>query len=72
MALTEDEAGSILNDGINEEFFRLMWLKDELNFGPSLNIPDTIIVKYGQPTAWYFTAQNGRIKKKNRQKKRSR
>lgn len=67
MALAEDEAGSIINDGINEEFFRLMWLKDELNFGPSLNIPDTIVVKYGQPTSWYFTAQNGRIKKKNRQ-----
>lgn len=67
MALESDEAGSLATDGINEEFFRLMWLKDELNFGPSLNIPDTIIVKYGQPTSWYFTAQNGKIKKKNRQ-----
>ena len=67
MALVSDEAGSLATDGINEEFFRLMWLKDELNFGPSLNIPDTIIVKYGQPTSWYFTAQNGKIKKKNRQ-----
>ncbi len=67
MALAEDETGSLDTDGINEEFFRLMWLKDELNFGPSLNIPDTIIVKYGQPTSWYFTAQNGKIKKKNRQ-----
>ena len=54
MALAEDEAGSLEMDGINEEFFRLMWLKDELNFGPSLNIPDTIIVKYGQPTSWFL------------------
>ena len=67
MALAQDEAGSLSTDGINEEFFRLMWLKDELNFGPSLNIPDTIVVKYGQPTSWFFTAQNGKIKKKNRQ-----
>jgi hypothetical protein len=67
MLLSQDEAASLTQDGINEEFFRLMWLKDELNFGPSLNIPDTIVMKYGQPTVWYFTANNGKIKKKNRQ-----
>jgi len=58
---------SLQRDGISEEFFHLMWLKDELNFGPSLNIPDTIIVKYGQPTSWYFTNSNGKVRKKNRQ-----
>jgi len=58
---------SLQRDGISEEFFHLMWLKDELNFGPSLNIPDTIIVKYGQPTSWYFTNNNGKVRKKNRQ-----
>jgi hypothetical protein len=57
----------LTRDGISEEFFHLMWLKDELNFGPSLNIPDTIVVKYGNPTAWYFTANNGKVRKKNRQ-----
>jgi hypothetical protein len=62
--LSSDTLGK---DGISEEFFHLMWLKDELNFGPSLNIPDTIIVKYGQPTCWYFTANNGKVRKKNRQ-----
>lgn len=67
MSLSQDEAANLTTDGINEEFFRLIWLKDELNFGPSLNIPDTIIVRYGQPTNWYFTASNGRIKRKNRQ-----
>lgn len=53
-------------DGINENFFNLLWMKDELNFGPSINIPDTIIFKYGQPVTWYFTSSQGKIKKKNR------
>jgi hypothetical protein len=53
-------------DGISEEFFHLLWSKDELNFGPSIHIPDTVIFKYGQPVTWYFTASNGKIKKKNR------
>ena len=53
-------------DGINENFFNLLWMKDELNFGPSINIPDTIIFKYGQPISWYFTTSQGKIKKKNR------
>jgi hypothetical protein len=57
---------SIEVDGISEEFFRLLWSKDELNFGPSINIPDTVIFKYGQPVTWYFTASNGKIKQKNR------
>ena len=65
---TDDFTGAdLLKDGISEEFFRLMWLKDEMNFGPSLNIPDSIVMKYGQPTSWYFTANNGKIRKKNRQ-----
>lgn len=55
------------SDGISEEFFSLLWSKDELNFGPSINIPDTIIFKHGLPTCWYFTAADGRIKRKNRQ-----
>ena len=55
------------SEGISEEFFALIWSKDELNFGPSINIPDTVIFKNGTPTAWYFTATDGRIKRKNRQ-----
>ena len=62
-----DKKENILDgDGASEEFFNLLWTKDELNFGPSINIPDTIIFKYGQPIAWYFTSSNGKIKKKNR------
>jgi len=62
------EAGAVqlTDDGISEQFFELLWSKDELNFGPSINIPDTIVYKFGQPTNWYFTANNGRVKRKNR------
>jgi hypothetical protein len=54
-------------DGISLDFFNLLWTKDELNFGPSVNIPDTVVFKFGKPVCWYFTAKNGKIKKKNRQ-----
>lgn len=59
---------TVSGDGISEYLFNLLWTKDELNFGPSINIPDTIIFKYGQPVCWYFTATNGRIKKKSKHK----
>jgi len=58
---------TLSSDGISFEFFNLLWTKDELNFGPSVNIPDTIVFKSGTPSNWYFTASNGRIKRKNRQ-----
>ena len=28
-------------DGISEDFFNYLWMKDELGFGPSVNIPNT-------------------------------
>jgi hypothetical protein len=65
-SFNKQQQASLTTDGISEEFFELLWTKDELNFGPSVNIPDTVIFKYGQPTDWYFTAKNGRIKKKSR------
>lgn len=58
---------NLTSDGISYDFFNLLWTKDDLNFSPSVNIPDTIIIRHGQPTCWYFTSKNGRIKKKNRQ-----
>lgn len=63
-------AGSNLileSEGISEEFFTLLWSKDEFNFGPNISIPDTIIYKQGSPTCWYFTTLAGTIKRKNRQ-----
>lgn len=62
----EKQTQSIETDGASQALFNLLWTKDELNFGPSINIPDTIIFQYGQPLVWYFTASNGKIKKKNR------
>ena len=67
--MTSNQANTTISgDGISEYLFNLLWTKDELNFGPSINIPDTIMFKYGQPICWYFTASNGRIKKKSKHK----
>lgn len=52
------------DDGISEELFSMLWTRDESNSGPEINIPDTITFKYGQPINWYFTASNGRLKRK--------
>ncbi len=64
--ISQDHLPSLFKDGISEDLYKLMWSKDELNFGPPINIPDTIVYKFGQPTSWYFTALNGRVKKKNK------
>jgi len=70
-AVLEPKMASTLHtlhgDGVSEHFFELLWTKDELNFGPSVNIPDTIIFRYGKPTHWYFTGVDGKMKKKNKQ-----
>lgn len=62
-----EQANILDSDGISEDFYNLLWTKDELNFGPTINIPDTVIFNFGQPIAWYFTASNGKIKKKSKQ-----
>lgn len=64
---SRENLSTLVKDGISDELYKLLWAKDELNFGPSVNMPDTIIYKYGQPVTWYFTSVNGRIKKKNKQ-----
>ncbi|CAM9289274.1 unnamed protein product, partial [Ectocarpus fasciculatus] len=62
-----ERKSDLVGDGISEDFFNYLWMKDELGFGPSVNIPDTIIYKYGQPIVWYFTsASTGKVKKKNK------
>lgn len=53
-------------DGIIENLFYYLWCKDELDNGPQINIPDTIIYKYRQPAFWYFTAKDGSFKRKNK------
>ena len=53
-------------DGIIENLFYYLWCKDELDNGPKINIPDTIVYKFRQPACWYFTAKDGTIKKKHK------
>lgn len=49
-----------------ENLFYYLWCKDELDNGPTINIPDTVIYKFRQPAVWYFTAMDGSIKKKSK------
>ena len=67
MGDTETKSNPLVSDGITEELFLMIWSKDELNFSPSINVPDTIVYKYGQPVQWYFTSKGGRVRRKNRQ-----
>ena len=53
-------------DGVNSNLFHYLWSKDESDWGPHINIPDTIVYKYGVPFCWYFTSSNGTVQKKSR------
>ncbi len=53
-------------DGIIENLFHYLWCKDELECGPEINIPDTVVYKYRQPALWYFTSVDGTLKKKSK------
>ena len=53
-------------DGVIENLFYYIWCKDELEQGPKVNIPDTIIYKFRQPAVWYFTGKDGYVKKKSK------
>lgn len=55
---------SLEGDGVCEHLFEFIWCKDELSFRPTINIPDTIVYKFGQPVSWYFTGLDGKVKKK--------
>lgn len=52
-------------DGVNFEFFNLLWSKssnnanETTNISPTLCIPDTVIFMFGLPHQWYFTSKNG-------------
>ena len=59
---------SLEGDGISDVLLHWLHAKDELGYGPSLWLPDTVVYKFGQPVHWYFTsAADGKIKKKNKQ-----
>lgn len=53
-------------DGIIENLYHYLWTKDELDSGPNINIPDTVVYRYRQPAMWFFTSSDGSIKKKNK------
>ena len=55
---------SLEGDGVCEKLYEFVWCKDELSFRPTINIPDTIIYKFGQPVNWYFTGADGKVRKK--------
>lgn len=55
---------SLEGDGVSEQLYEFVWCKDELSFRPTINIPDTIVYKFGQPISWYFTGVDGKVKKK--------
>lgn len=58
---------SIDSDGVSKQFFHYLWRKDELSFGVRLWLPDTVVYGFGHPVAWYFTSQDGKIKRKHKQ-----
>ena len=58
---------SLQGDGICDVLLHLLWTKDELGYGPSIWVPDTVVYKFGQPTVWYFTGLDGKLKRKHKQ-----
>lgn len=53
-------------DGVIKNLYHFLWTRDELDCGPKVNIPDTVIYEFRQPATWYFTSKSGHIKKKSR------
>ena len=57
-----------MSDGLNESLFHLLWAKDDVfDSGTKALIPDTIIFQNYQPRFWYFTSNDGTIKKKKKE-----
>ena len=56
-------------ESLNEILFHLIWTKDKVfdSKGKAI-IPHTIIYQYYQPHCWYFTALDGTIKRKSKEK----
>lgn len=58
----------IEGDGLIENFFKLIWEKQEKDRGlRGFYLPDSVIYKYQQPRAWYFTTKEGYIKRKRKE-----
>jgi hypothetical protein len=55
----------IEGDGLLDSFFEILWSKIGTE-SCSLRIPESVIFKYRQPYAWFFTSTDGSIKRKSR------
>jgi hypothetical protein len=55
-------------DGLLDSFFYYLWIKNPDMKLDEFRIPDTVIYRYSQPRAWYFTSRQGLIKRKSKEK----
>ena len=55
-------------DGLLDSFFYYLWIKSPDMQFDEFRIPDTVIYRYSQPRAWYFTSRQGLIKRKSKEK----
>ncbi|KAJ0411487.1 hypothetical protein ATCC90586_008536 [Pythium insidiosum] len=54
-------------DGLITNLFHFLWSKDDFGEGPQLFIPHTVVFRFTQPSAWFFTSlKTGKIKRKNK------
>lgn len=67
-AQTQHSSSLLDGDGVTEHLFHRLWEKDDLNLRPAIAIPDTIVIKNGKLQSWYFTAADGKIKRKTKKK----
>lgn len=67
-AQTQHSSSLLDGDGVTEHLFHKLWEKDDLNLRPAIAIPDTIVIKNGKLQSWYFTAADGKIKRKTKKK----
>lgn len=50
------------------DLYHYLWVEEDEGqrklTPPSVNIPDTIYYKYGEPRLWFFSDKQGMVKKK--------
>ena len=58
-----------LRENLLHTFFCLLWAKSRTrDLSETIRIPDTVILSHARVIDWFFTAKDGQIKKKSRQK----
>ncbi|TYZ56914.1 hypothetical protein PybrP1_006080 [[Pythium] brassicae (nom. inval.)] len=52
-------------DGLVENLFYFLWCKDDFGAGPRIFVPHTVLFRFAQPAAWYFTSlRSNKVKRK--------